>query len=162
MRLVTNASPLIFLTKIDALGLLPLCFSEILAPAAVLAEVGLELPDFILRSELSELGQAYVRGAIGRLHRGELEAMVLARETGVELIALDDRSARHRATQMGLRPIGTIGLLLLAHRRRHIQASSVQTKIDQLVNTHGLYLTGAIRDRIRADLASPSGDPRQH
>lgn len=78
MRLVTNTSPLIFLTKIDALALLPRCFSEILAPAAVLAEVGLELPDFILRSELSELGQAYVRGAIGRLHRGELEAMGLA------------------------------------------------------------------------------------
>ena len=105
MRLVTNTSPLIFLTKIDALGLLPLCFSEILAPAAVLAEVGLELPDFILRAELSELGQAYVRGALGQLHRGELEAMILARETGIDLIALDDRNARHRATQMGLRPI---------------------------------------------------------
>ncbi len=41
MRLVTNTSPLIFLMKIDALSLLPRFFSAILAPTAVLAEVGL-------------------------------------------------------------------------------------------------------------------------
>lgn len=70
MRLVANASPLIFLTKIDLLPLLRSCFSQVLAPPAVVAETGLDLPDFIPCRELSEVGDAFVRGAVGTLHRG--------------------------------------------------------------------------------------------
>lgn len=47
MRLVTNASPWIFLAKVDLLSLLPSCFSQVLAPPAVVAETGLDLPYFI-------------------------------------------------------------------------------------------------------------------
>ena len=78
MRIVTNASPLIFLAKIDSLGLLQRCFARVLVPPAVVVETRLELPDFIEQSQLSEVGEAFVRGAIGSLHRGELEALTLA------------------------------------------------------------------------------------
>lgn len=54
MRLVTNASPLIFLAKIDLLSLLRSCFSQVIVPPAVVAETGLNLPDFIQCRELSE------------------------------------------------------------------------------------------------------------
>jgi len=69
VRIVTNASPLIFLTKIGALGLLQRCFSHVLVSPAVVAETRLDLPDFIEESRLSEVGEAFVRGAIGTLHR---------------------------------------------------------------------------------------------
>lgn len=94
MKIVSNASPLIFLSKIDALGLLQRCFEETLVPVGVLAEIDMDLPPFLKRQSLSDLGEAYVSGAIGRLHRGELEAMLLAREQQIDWVAMDDRSAR--------------------------------------------------------------------
>ena len=60
MRLVTDASPLIFLAKIDGLALLEGCFLEVLAPPAVVEEARLRLPDFIRRAELSELGEGHI------------------------------------------------------------------------------------------------------
>lgn len=149
MKLVSNASPLIFLTKIDALGWLQQCFQPTIVPSAVVAEVGMELPDFIQQQPLSDLGAAYVNGAVGRLHRGELEAMVLAREQNIAWIAMDDRLARRRATQMGLQPIGTLGLLVLFHQRRLLDTDSAIAKLDTLVNEHGLYLSKTMYDEAR-------------
>ncbi|MCU0836313.1 MAG: DUF3368 domain-containing protein [Chromatiaceae bacterium] len=152
MKLVTDASPLIFLAKIDGLALLEGCFAEVLVPPAVVAEARLRLPDFIRRTELSELGEAFVRGAVGALHRGELEAIVLARETTADLVALDDRGARVRARQLGVMPIGTVGLLLLGHRRGLIDAARAARQIDALVQDHGLYLSVSVLQRVHTEL----------
>jgi len=150
--LVTNASPLIFLVKIELLPLLRNCFTQVLAPPAVVAETGLDLPDFIQCREVSEVGDAFVRGAVGTLHRGELEAMVLAREQGIDLVAIDDKAARTRADQLGLKPIGTLGLIVLAQRLGHLDSSTAMTKVDELVNVHGLYLSTKVSQQIRRQL----------
>jgi predicted nucleic acid-binding protein len=159
VRLVTNASPLIFLAKIELLPMLRSCFLQVLAPPAVVAETRLDLPDFIECPDLSETGHAFVRGAIGTLHQGEMEAMVLAREQGIDLVAIDDKAARNRATQLGLRPIGTLGLIVLAERLGHLDASTATRKIDDLVDIHGLYLSPQIRRQIRGRLGSASTGP---
>lgn len=156
MRLVTDASPLIFLAKVELLPMLRSCFRQVLAPPAVVAETRLDLPDFIERPSLSEIGHAFVRGAIGTLHRGEVEAMVLAREQGIDLVAIDDKAARSRASQLGLRPIGTLGLIVLAERLGHLDASTATRKIDDLVDIHGLYLSPQIRRQIRDRLGRSS------
>ncbi len=158
MRLVTNASPLIFLAKVELLPMLRSCFLQVLAPPAVVAETRLDLPDFIERPNLSEIGHAFVRGAVGTLHRGEVEAMVLAREQGIDLVAIDDKAARNRASQLGLRPIGTLGLIALAVRLGHLDASTATSKLDELVDTHGLYLSPQIRRQIRNRLGGSSPD----
>ncbi len=153
MRIVSNASPLIFLSKINSLGLLQHCFQQTLVPPGVVAEVGIDLPRFIDRQPLSDLGEAYVTGAIGSLHRGELEALVLAREQKADVIALDDGPARRRAVKMGLRPIGTIGLLVLFRGRGLLNAATAIEKLDQLVDQHGLYLSDSLLDEARQRLA---------
>ena len=158
MRLVINASPWIFLTKIDLLSLLPSCFSQVLAAPAVVAETGLELPDFIECRTLSEVGDAFVRGAVGTLHRGELEAMVLAREQGIDLVAIDDKAARAKASQLGLRPIGTLGLIVLAQRLGHLDAPIAITKVDELVDSHGLFVSTQVRQQIRTQLGATLPD----
>lgn len=78
MKLVVNASPLIFLSKIDSLSLLQACFEEILVPPAVVAETRLRLPTYIRVTSLSAVGNAFVCGAVGSLHTGELEVIVLS------------------------------------------------------------------------------------
>jgi len=158
VRIVTNASPLIFLTKIDSLGLLQQCFSRVLVPPAVVAETGLDLPDFVEQFRLSNVGEAFVRGALGTLHRGELETLVLARERDIDLVAVDDSAARRKAVQMSLRPIGTVGILVLARRRGYLDEATALDKLNLLVDRHGLYLSSAIIQRIRDALAEPSPD----
>lgn len=49
---------MIFLTKVDLLGLLPLCFQQTFVPPGVVAEVGIDLPEFIEQRSLSEFGEA--------------------------------------------------------------------------------------------------------
>ena len=158
MRIVTNASPLIFLTKIDSLGLLQLCFSGVLVPPAVVAETGLDLPDFVEHSQLSDVAEAFVRGALGTLHRGELETLALARERDIDLVAVDDSAARRKAVQMGLRPIGTVGILVLARRLGHLDEATALGKLDLLVDRHGLYLSSAIIWQVRRAFAEPRPD----
>ena len=152
-KLVINASPLIFLSKIDSLSLLAECFTNILTPPAVVQEVrNLVLPAFIQQVALSAEGSAYVRGATGRLHAGELETIVLAQEQKITHVALDDRLARNKASQSGLTSIGTAGLLLLAKNRRLISASTVKTNIHQLIHDQGLYLSQSVLKVIEAKL----------
>ncbi|MBK1646677.1 DUF3368 domain-containing protein [Thiocapsa imhoffii] len=154
MKLVINASPLIFLAKVDALTLLPDCFEALLIPQAVVAEIGaLPLPSFIRVTPLSDIGSAFVHGAIGSLHAGELEVMVLARDSGIGLVGLDDLLARRKAEQMGLQPIGTIGILLLARKRGCLSASDAWRKVEALVKTHGLYLSPGILETVREALS---------
>ena len=161
MKIVTNASPLIFLTKIDSLGLLQQCFSCVLVPPAVVAETALDLPGFIEESRLSDVGEAFVRGALGTLHRGELETLTLARERDIDLVAVDDGAARRKAVQMGLRPIGTVGFLVLAWRLGHLDEATALDKLDLLVERHGLYLSSAIRQQVREVLAGSHPDANE-
>jgi hypothetical protein len=51
------------------------------------------------------------------LHAGEAETLVMAYEQGVEAVLVDDLHARHFATAMGLRVMGTAGLLVFAYEK---------------------------------------------
>jgi predicted nucleic acid-binding protein len=92
MKVVSNTSPIIFLRHAGCLGLLSSCFGKVLIPKAVAAELGTEqLPPTIEILQISAEGQSFVERHHGALHRGELEAMQLARETDADLVLLDDR-----------------------------------------------------------------------
>ena len=113
MKVCSNTSPIIFLSKINQLELLNKCFSEIFVPEAVLNElIDENIPAFISQSKLSEHGKAFVAGSVGSLHHGELEAIILARELQADFVLLDDSLARKKAQRMGLKIIGTLGVLL--------------------------------------------------
>jgi predicted nucleic acid-binding protein len=58
----------------------------------------------------------------GRLDPGETEAIALALDAGIGRVILDDLPARRLALQLGLRVIGTAGVLLLAKQRGIVPA----------------------------------------
>ena len=112
MKIVLNTSPIIFLSKIDCLKLLADCFDDIVTPNAVVHELHeYTLPEFIKVRSLSVIGTAYVQ-VLGRLHQGELEAIILAQEIAADYVVLDDLLARRKAQRLMCDVIGTIGLLL--------------------------------------------------
>lgn len=50
------------------------------------------------------------------IERGEAEAIALAYELDADVVLLDERDARQAAKRLGLRPLGTIGILMWAKR----------------------------------------------
>ena len=153
MKIVLNTSPIIFLSKVDSLKLLADCIDEIYAPTAVIDELHeYTLPEFIKVRTLSATGAAYVQGALGRLHQGELEAIVLAQEIAADYVVLDDLLARRKAQRLGLDVIGTLGLLLFLEKRSLLSAEQTWQKIRHLTEQHSMYLAPQLLQQIKTQL----------
>jgi predicted nucleic acid-binding protein len=155
MKVVSNTSPIIFLRHAGCLGLLSSCFGKISIPKAVAAELGMEqLPPTVEILKISAEGQSFVEQHHGALHRGELEAMQLARETDADLVLLDDLLARNKAKALHLDVIGTLGVFLLACRRRHISPNLAAQKIALLISDHDMYVAPSLLRKINDELQS--------
>ena len=150
MRAVSNASPVIFLSKLGALGLLSQCFDEVHVPLAVKAEIGdVALPEFINVTDISEFGKHYVSGAIGTLHAGELEAIRLAEEIGANIVVLDDLRARQKAKIQNLTVTGTVGILKLAKEQGFLEKVTFAEYLDALVNQHSMWLSEKLLQELK-------------
>ncbi len=68
-----------------------------------------------------------------QIDEGESEAIVLALEIGADLVLLDDYEAREKARVLGLKVVGTIGVLLKAKKRGLIK--SLKEEIGKLQNS---------------------------
>jgi predicted nucleic acid-binding protein len=156
MKVVSNTSPIIFLSKIEALDLLPQCFDQVMIPPSVSNELGdLLLPEYIQYTKISLAGEHFVQGALEMtrsLHVGELEAIVLAQETHADYVILDDKLARRKAQLMGLNVIGTIGVLLLAHQQKLILAATVEEHLTNLTQQNGMYISPKIMEQVKQSL----------
>lgn len=122
MKVISNASVLIGLSSIGMLSLLRERFPEaILVPEAVWREVvdeGAERPgarelstaNWIKIQKIND--KRMVRLLRAELDEGEAEAIALAHEVSADVVLLDERDARRAAMRMGLKVLGTVGVLL--------------------------------------------------
>lgn len=118
---VSNASPLIALQQIGQLHILHLLFGEVLIPDAVRHEIAssVALPEWVHTQALAyPIDRVVQEAALGR---SETEAISLSLELGNRLLILDERAGRRLAKRLGLSAIGTLGVLLAAKKRGHIQ-----------------------------------------
>ena len=153
-RRITNASPLVFLAKLDRLDLLCLGAQEVLVPSVVLAEVRAKRDEAAQRVE-ARVGQWLRECSLTRpellqllpdLGPGERDVIVQALQEKVLSVALDDLDARRTARRMGLQPIGTIGLLLAARKRGMLP--SLTSELERL-RTFGFRVSAALCDEVR-------------
>lgn len=115
MKVVSNTSPLIGLSNIGQLEILRDVFGEVVVPPAVGREFGEELPEWI--TVKAPENRLLIQVLLESLGDGESEAIALAIELNADFLILDDLKARKIARKLGVRVIGTAGLLLLAKRR---------------------------------------------
>ncbi len=115
MKVVSNTSPLIGLSNIGKLKILHDVFGKVVVPPAVQREFGEELPEWI--TVKAPENKPLVQALLESLGDGESEAIALAIEVNADFLILDDLKARKIARKLGLRVIGTAGLLLLAKKR---------------------------------------------
>ncbi len=154
---VVNASPLILLGKIRHLGLLNVGGREVVIPDAVYREVADwpnpgSLPGWnpslrpMRRDDDVPVPPEVLRHA---LDPGESMVLALAlslRATGNDLeVVLDEKRGRRAAHSLGLRLVGTAGLLIVAKDEGRIER--ITPLLEQLEQA-GMYLGDALRTAI--------------
>jgi predicted nucleic acid-binding protein len=130
-RFVVNASPLIFLAAVDVLSLLPQLASEVLIPAAVLAEVlAAKEPRAALQSlpttpwaRIEPASPVPSEIAGWDLGAGETHVLTVALTRPGAEVVIDDLQARRCAQALGLPKTGTLGVILRAKQRGLIPAA---------------------------------------
>lgn len=158
MIVVSDSSPLIALSCVDRLDLIELLFGTILVPVAVRDEVmgeavkiATELPPFIrVESCAAELPIRFLKL---HLHSGESEAISLALERGAQGIILDDKQAREIAAELGLKVIGTLGLLILAKQKGLL--AEVRPIMSQIIERINFRLAPSVLNRALSLLDEP-------
>jgi predicted nucleic acid-binding protein len=120
---VCDSTVLIGLSRIGKLELLQDVFEKISIPRAVFIEVtekGANRPgvesikgaNWIKVAEIKD--RSRVSFLLGTLDKGEAEVLALAKESGADLILLDEEKARKIAVIAGFDVMGLLGLFLLA------------------------------------------------
>jgi hypothetical protein len=148
--IVCNSSVLIALSAIGKLDLLrKRCEdAKLLIPKAVWREVveegrGQPGAQDVATADWIEIGevesQIAVKVLLSQLDYGEAEVIVLAQEKGADLVLLDEKEARELAERLGLKVLGTLGLLIWAKRERLI--GSIREQLDALRERAGFWIS---------------------
>ena len=157
MTAVADTSPLIALSHLNLLHLLPALLGPTLVPPAVVAEA--------TERRAAAPGAAAIRRAVeaGELQLavptetavdsvpawlgpGEREAIALAVASQVDWLVLDDRGARSHAARLGLSVIGTVRLLEVARDAGHVERV---TPLLERLRDLGFRLSDEIIETIR-------------
>ena len=122
---VSDTSPIRALAHLDLLPVLQALFGKVLVPPAVVRElldppdrfVSLVMADYSFLEASSPADTELVERLRQTLDLGEAEAIALACEVRAEALLIDEDAGRGVAREMGLLPLGTVGLLLRAKER---------------------------------------------
>lgn len=146
---VSNATPLMYLAKIDEIGLLKTVFGEVFIPEEVKREVvdrGKQLGEkdaYLVEEAIKEgwlkVQNTELKECPIKLEKGETAALSLAKKLKVKRVLVDEVSARTAARLMDLTPRGTIYVLLKALQKREMDLDQFLEELNQLI-THGFRL----------------------
>lgn len=158
MIVVADAGPLIHLSQVRLLDLLPTLYGKVVVPDLVFSEVVREGDTLPGSADLRAAG--WIERAAhdprvplfqllrAQLDSGEAAALSVAVERQATLVLSDDRPARSAAEQLGLSVKGTLGLLVEAKRRGLIrEVAPVVTEL----RSRGLWLSARLVERILAE-----------
>lgn len=149
-KIVSNATPLIYLAKANQLSLLQSMVRQVFIPEAVYREVVIEgkrlgekdayrVERALTQGWMIVQGVKIIYPVEITIHPGEVEVISLAREKGIETVLMDDVKARAASEIAGLRPVGTLWLMLKAVRNHLLNFDQFLSALDDIVQS-GFYL----------------------
>ncbi len=132
LKVVSNASPLIGLSRIKQLHLLKKLWEKIVIPDAVYKEAVTDGAGKFGAKSISEACQDWItvvsvknRNEVSALRtildEGESEAIAYGQEAEADLLLLDNREPRFFAQTVKLRVMGTVGIIHFAWKKGLIQ-----------------------------------------
>lgn len=143
VRVICSTSPIIGLLAINRLELLEKLFDEIYIPEAVYRELCINAEKYsheveqIRKKVESGIFVVYqvknadmVKKLYGRLHYGELEVIVGAKELDIPLAIIDETNARKMASEFLVDTLGILGIVTQAKRKGLIK--EVKSELDVL------------------------------
>lgn len=149
-RLIVNASPMIFLSRIDGLGWLPaISRNEVQIPKAVVAELldgsdGEGIMEKVADDErfvVVDDGMPPTVISAWDLGAGETQVLNACLKQTDSVAVLDDRAGRQCGLSLGVRVVGSLGIVLTA--KRHGLISLARPIIEKLLR-EGLYLSPSL------------------
>lgn len=164
MIVVCNASPLISLARIGQLPLLHTLFADVWIAAEVHQEVAVagagrpaalvvqKAPWLQIQASADPTVLVEWQARHPALGKGELATLLLAKSSRADWTIIDERAARRVASDHGLKVIGCIGILELAHRRGLV--SDLRTVYASL-EPHGIRVHPDILNRSLTSLGLP-------
>lgn len=163
MIVISDASPLIGLSAIGHLDLLPALYGRVVVPRGVFAELTargesahgaaeVATADWIDVVDVPHGG--LLKGLPRQLGRGESEAISLAvlRADGDPLLLIDELRGREVARRMRVRTIGVLGVIVEAKGAGLV--ASARDLLDGLANLTTFRISG----RLRAEVLKLAGE----
>ncbi len=141
MIVVADTSPLNYLILIQHINILGTLYGQVVIPPAVQDELLASHAPAPVRAWINNPPQWVEVRTPGKINfhidrtldEGEREAISLVQNlSGPTLLLIDDLPARIEARRLGLEIIGTLGVLLVAHKRSLLD---IRQAIDLLRNT---------------------------
>ena len=154
MKVVSNSSPLIFLSALGLLDILRIEFGEVLIPEVVYQEVtandlkgSREVKDADWITVVAVRDTEYI-SLLPVLDAGEREAIILASEQNADLLMMDDLAGRRAAMMYGINVMGTLGFLKVMYRNGRVE--NLRDVLDELMG-HGFRMDVNLYRRILED-----------
>lgn len=158
MTVVSDASPMINLARIEALHLLAELYETVVLPEAVWTEIVVEgegqpgaravqSATWIERQAVAN--RDLVRALRQDVDKGEAEAVALAVETEDVLLLMDERLGRETADHFDLACVGFIGVLIEAKENEHVDA--LRPYLQALRSEAGFWISDQLYRRVLRD-----------
>jgi uncharacterized protein len=162
MKAIVNATPLIALSLLDRLHLLPKLFAELFVPQAVYQEVvvkgaGKTGSEALLAAEWLQVITPDVTPTIDPLllglDAGEMEVLLLAQQLTPDWVIIDERLARSVAFALGMPVKGTLGILLAAVYAELLAKDAALSDLEKLVQ-QGIRVSPRWQEWFRKEVSS--------
>jgi len=163
MIVISNTSPIFYLSTIAQLDLLRQLYGEIVIPTAVFNEITNVSNTDTSAAIVPTLSWIQIRAVADRvfanslraeLDLGEAEAIALAVELNANRLLIDERLGRNAAVRSGLQVTGVLGILIAAKRRKLIQ--EVKPLLDALIQQVGFW----VDEQLYAEVLQAVGEGR--
>jgi len=158
--IISNASPLIGLARIEQLCILRKLWSEIVIPDGVYKEVVIEGEGKQGANAIKKACKEWIRVVSVKnraevevlqtvLDEGEAEVITLGQEIKADLLILDNREPRNFARTVNLKVIGTIGVIRFAWMKGLIK-EPIHAINKLLLN--GFWINEKLIEQIKKDI----------
>lgn len=150
MLVVSDASPLNILVRLEQVHVLASLFKAVVVPASVAEEMSRPATPQLVREWIAHPPlwlsvrvptSTQPQGPLR--HRGERDAILLAQELRADAILLDEDKPRSQAAKLGLRVVGTVGVLEQAANKGYVE--DLEAVHDRLRQTD-FYISDDILD----------------
>ncbi len=157
---VSNAGPLMVLSKLNVLHLLKQLYGEVLIPQVVYQETVINgtrlgftdaytLKLFLTQTHWKILDLAEIPQSILSTHldQGEKQAIAWALSKNA-LLLMDEEAGRVVARKYGLKVKGSLGVLIQAYRNEFISFEQLQLYFKQISNRKDIWISSQLCQRL--------------